>query len=96
MRRIWRTSALAAIACASCATGLTASPAFGFTEFTASRLPTPISEATPAATRGRAPEGEFSQKLNFGSFEIKCNAKTSAKTVGEGAITWEFSKTFAT
>src|SRR5438067_1607399 len=83
------------VAGALCAVALAATPAFGYTEFTASRV-TPLTESNPGQTKGVAPEGEFSQKLKFGNFTIKCDAKTSAKTIGEGAIVWETSKTFAT
>jgi len=94
MRHFLRTMGLTG---ALVAVVLPASSAFANgTEFTASREPTPISEASPGTTKGRAPEGEFSQVLKFGNFTIKCNAKTKALTVGEGAITWESSATFAT
>jgi hypothetical protein len=85
------------VAACACAFALTATPALGNgIEFEANRAPTNCSEASPCTTKGRAPEGEFSQVLSFGAFTIKCNAKTSAKLVGEGAIAWEFSPTFAT
>jgi hypothetical protein len=73
-----------------------ATPAMAVEEFVASRLPTECSEASVCKTKGRAPEGEFSQVLRFGGFEIKCNAVTKALSVGEGAITWETNPTFAT
>jgi hypothetical protein len=83
------------MAAVACAFAVFATPALAH-EFEASRLPTPLSEASPGKTKGSAPEGEFSQVLTFGAFTIKCNAKTKAKTVGEGAITWETNATFAT
>lgn len=82
-----------------CAFAVFTTPAFAGSiteEFEATKLPVQCSEASPCKTRGIAPEGEHSQVLNFGAFTIKCNATTSAKTVGEGAIAWEFNKTFAT
>jgi hypothetical protein len=71
-------------------------------EFTASRLPHPLSEAEPGTTRGRSiGEGikhpEWAQEFTFGNFKIACKiAAAHAKTIGEGAVTWSTSKTFAT
>jgi hypothetical protein len=85
------------VAVAICALALSATSAFANgTEFEATRFENPCSEASPCTTKGIAPEGELSQVLKFGAFEIKCDAKTKALTVGEGAIAWEFNKTFAT
>jgi hypothetical protein len=93
MRKISTTFAVAA---AMSAFAVAATPALGNgTEFTASRS-TPITETSPGQTKGRAPEGNFSQVLKFGDFTIKCNATTKAKTIGEGAINWETNSTFAT
>src|ERR1700757_3848841 len=68
--------------------------AFAATEFEATRLPAPCSEVEPCKTRGHGIGEERSQVLKFGAFEIKCAAKTQAKVIGEGAIAWEFNKTF--
>jgi hypothetical protein len=85
------------IAAAVCAFAVLAPPAFANgSEFEATRLPTQCEEALPCKTKGRAVGGEHSQTLIFGSFVIKCNATTQAKTIGEGVITWEFNPTFAT
>jgi len=92
MKRYSRTLGLVI---AVCAFAVPVTSAFG-EEFVASREPVPISEEKPGTTKGRAPEGEFSQTLKFSNFTIKCNAKTKALTVGEGAIAWETSPTFAT
>jgi hypothetical protein len=86
---------MSGIAAALCALAVFATPAMA-AEFEATRLPAPCSEASPCKTKGISPEGEHSQVLKFGAFEIRCNAKTKANTVGEGAITWEFTPTFAT
>jgi hypothetical protein len=97
MKMLMRTAGLVAVG--ACALAIYATPALANgSEFEATRLPesNQCSEATPCATKGRAPEGEHSQVLNFGAFTIECNATTKAKTVGEGAITWEFNPTFAT
>jgi hypothetical protein len=87
-------SKVSGVAAALCAFAFFATPALA-EEFEATRNP-PCSTASPCATKGISPAGEFSQELHFGAFTIKCDAKTKAKTVGEGAITWEFSPTFAT
>jgi len=93
MKILYTTMGFVATACACAAF---AAPAMAAEEFVASRAPTECSEATPCKTHGKAPEGEFSQILKFGAFEIRCNAGTHALTVGEGAITWESNSTFAT
>jgi len=69
--------------------------------FTASRLPKPISEAEPAKTRGISIEselatGERPEKFKFGNFEILCAAATHATTEAEGAITWATNQTLST
>jgi hypothetical protein len=82
-----------------------ATSAMAFGEFTASRLPTPCSETSVCPTGGKSIEsqgakeelkGEHNQRFRFGPFNIFCAAKAHAKTVGEGAITWELSPIFAT
>ena len=79
-----------------------AAPALATTEFTASRLPKPLSEAEPGKTRGRGVGStelggeERSQELKFGEFYIVCAAKTSGKTIDEGAVSWATSLTFST
>jgi hypothetical protein len=94
MRYFWRTMGLAV---ALFAFVLPASSAFANgEEFVASREPVPLSEESPGKTHGRAPEGEFSQVLKFGAFTIKCNAVTNAKTINEGAVSWESNATFST
>jgi hypothetical protein len=74
-------------------------------EFTASRTPVPCTETTLCTTRGISIEsqgakeflaGKRNQRLRFGPFEIYCAAKGHAFTMGEGAISWEFSQIFAT
>jgi hypothetical protein len=78
-----------------------AAPAMAAEEFVASRLPTECSEELPCKTVGRATGSseiggsERPEKLVFGAFEILCSAKTQAKTLGEGAITWETNPTLA-
>jgi hypothetical protein len=71
-------------------------------EFTASRLPKPITEAEPGKTVGRS-TGEgvkhpgWAQEFQFGGFKIYCKkAAAHAKTPAEGAVTWSTSQTFAT
>src|SRR5947209_18591102 len=94
MKMLTRTAGIGA---ALCAFAIYAAPALANgTEFEATKLPVQCEEATPCATRGVAVGGEFSQALKFGAFTIKCNAKTKAKTIGEGAVAWEFNPTFAT
>jgi hypothetical protein len=79
-----------------------AAPALATTQFTASRLPKPLSEAEPGKTRGRGVGAtelggtERSQELKFGVFYIVCAAKTSGKTIDEGAVSWDTSLTFST
>jgi hypothetical protein len=79
-----------------------AAPALATTQFTASRLPKPLSEAEPGKTRGRGVGStelggeERSQELKFGVFYIVCAAKTSGKTIDEGAVSWATSLTFST
>jgi hypothetical protein len=79
-----------------------AAPAMATTQFTASRLPKPLSEAEPGKTRGRGVGStelggeERSQELKFGVFYIVCAAKTSGKTIDEGAVSWATSLTFST
>jgi hypothetical protein len=79
-----------------------AAPALATTQFTASRLPKPLSEAEPGKTKGRGVGStelggtERSQELKFGVFYIVCAAKTSGKTIDEGAVSWATSLTFAT
>jgi hypothetical protein len=83
----------------------TSASALAFGEFTASRLPVPCSEEKPCTTKGVSIEsegikqelsGKLNQKFKFGPFEIYCVAKAKAKTLGEGAISWELSPKFAT
>jgi hypothetical protein len=77
-------------------------PALATTQFTASRLPKPLSEAEPGKTKGRGVGAtelggeERSQELKFGVFYIVCAAKTSGKTIDEGAVSWATSLTFST
>jgi hypothetical protein len=88
-------SKIIAVAVAACALALTSTTALA-AEFAASRIP-PITESEPGQTKGHSIGGEFAQEFVFGPFHIKCDkAKAYAKTVGEGAITWESSQTFAT
>jgi hypothetical protein len=89
-------SKIIGLATALCAVALPTTSAFGFTEFTASREPVPVSEASPGKTKGRGIGGERGQTLKVGPFTIKCDLKTSASTVAEGAITWESSPTLET
>jgi hypothetical protein len=66
-------------------------------EFGSSRtLPGPCNEVEPCTTKGTSIGGERPEELVFGVFHIDCAARTFAKTVGEGAITWETSTTLAT
>jgi len=77
-------------------------PALATTQFTASRLPKPISEAEPGKTKGHSIGStelggeERSQELKFGEFYIVCSAKTAGKTIDEGAVSWATSLTFST
>jgi hypothetical protein len=70
-------------------------------QFTASRLPKPLSETEPGKTSGVGVEsetgkGELSQRLIFGNFEIFCAANAKAMTIPEGAVSWSVSQTFST
>jgi len=72
-------------------------------EFTASRLPTPCSEAEPCRTKGHGigePDElhpEYTQKFKIGAFTIECKKAISyAKTAAEGAFTSGSSSTFST
>jgi hypothetical protein len=79
-----------------------AAPAMATTQFTASRLPKPLSEAEPGKTKGHGIGStelggtERSQELKFGEFYIVCSAKTAGKTIDEGAVSWATSLTFST
>jgi hypothetical protein len=94
-----RTIAVSAVVCA-CA--VAATPALA-KNFESSRIPNECSEASPCTTKGVG-IGEVSEKFaertarfKFGGFEILCKkVALKAKTVGEGAITWSTSQTFAT
>ena len=98
MKILYKTVGVAATAFA-CA--LFAAPAMAAEEFTASRLPTECSETAPCKQVGRGTGSteiggsERPEQLRFGSFEILCAAKTYAKEVHEGAITWETSSILA-
>jgi hypothetical protein len=98
MRRLKIALGLASAACALAAATV---PAMA-SQFTASRLPKPLSETEPGKTKGVGTGStelggeERSQELKFGIFHIVCAAKTSAKTVGEGAVSWSTSPIFAT
>ncbi len=71
-------------------------------QFTASRLPKPLSEAEPGKTKGFSTGStalggtERVQEFKFGVFNILCSAKTSAKMIAEGAVSWATSQTFST
>ncbi len=71
-------------------------------QFTASRLPKPLSEAEPGKTKGGGTGTselggeERNQEFKFGAFRIVCAAKTSTKTIDEGAVSWAASEIFAT
>ena len=100
MRRLTVVLGLALV-CMLCASA----SAMAFGEFAASRLPTPCSEEHICTTGGKSIEsegskgelsGEHNQRFRFGPFNIYCAAKAHAKTVSEGAITWELSPVFAT
>jgi hypothetical protein len=89
------------LATAVCALCISAAPAAAH-EFTASRLPKPLSETEPGKTKGigigsTELGGETrNQELKFGVFTIICAAQTSGKTISEGAISWSISPIFAT
>jgi hypothetical protein len=89
------------LATALCALGVAAGPA-GAAQFTASRMPKPLSESEPGTTKG-LPIGstelggtERSQELRFGPFHIYCTVKAFANTIAEGAISWTGSETLST
>lgn len=98
MKRLRIALGLAGVAGALC---VGAAPAMAH-QFIASRLPKPLSEAEPGKTKGVAIGstelgGEArSQEFKFGIFQIYCSAKTSAKEINEGAVSWSMSQTFAT
>jgi hypothetical protein len=103
MRRLTIAVGLALVCLLSTAASAMATLATG--EFTASRTPIPCSEEKVCQTRGLSIEsqgakeelsGTHNQRFRFGPFEIYCRAKGHANTVGEGAVTWEFSQIFAT
>jgi hypothetical protein len=84
-----------------CAFLLTAVVPASAHQFTASRLPTPLSEEMPGKTKGisiesEGLEGERNQKFNFGPFEIVCTASAHANSVPEGAVVWATHSTFST
>jgi hypothetical protein len=89
------------LATALCALGVATGTA-GAAQFTASRMPKPVSESEPGVTKG-FPVGstelggtERSQELRFGPFHIYCTVKTFANSIAEGAISWTGSETFST
>ncbi len=92
---------VAGVAAALGALAVCAAPA-GAHQFTASRLPKPLSEEEPGKTKGFSTGStslggtERPQEFKFGVFNIFCTAKASAKTIDEGAISWATSQTFAT
>jgi len=99
MRHLRITIGFAAVVCA-CA--VLSAPAFA-SQFTASRLPTPCSEAEPCKTKGIGigevdpAHPEYTQKFKFQYFTIECKtAQQKALTLGEGEVTWSVSKTVAT
>lgn len=71
-------------------------------QFTASRLPKPLTEAEPGKTKGvgigssELGGEERNQEFKFGAFRIVCAAKTATKTIDEGAVSWSASQIFAT
>ena len=71
-------------------------------QFTASRLPKPLSAAEPGKTKGEGIGSselggtERNQEFKFGAFRIVCAAKASTKTIEEGAVSWATSPTFST
>jgi hypothetical protein len=85
---------------AVCAFSLAAGPALAH-NFTASRLPKPLSEAEPGKTKGfgiasEGLEAERNQFFKFGPFEILCTATAHANTIEEGAVSWSTHQTFST
>jgi hypothetical protein len=96
MRNLRFAVGLAAIACTFCVT--TSALAHNFT---ASRLPKPLSEAEPGKTKGvgipsEGLEAERNQKIRLGPFEIFCTVATHANTIAEGAVSWSTNQTFST
>jgi hypothetical protein len=89
------------LAAAIGALAVSAAPALAH-EFTASRLPKPLSETEPGKTKGvgigstELGGEERNQELKFGVFHIYCAVKTSGKTIDEGAVSWSTSLIFAT
>ncbi len=87
---------------AACALALVAAAPAMASEFTASRLPRPLSESEPGKTKGVGVGStelggeERNQEFRFGGLHIYCAAKTSAKLVSEGAVSWTTSPVFAT
>jgi len=83
------------------ALAIAAAPAVA-AQFTAGRVPTPLSEVEPGKTKGVGVGSselgghERSQEFKFGAFRIVCAAKASAKTITEGAVSWSTSQVFAT
>jgi len=97
MRRVRMALGLASL----CAFLLTVVVPASAHQFTASRVLTPLSEEKPGATKGvgvesEGLEAERNQKFIFGPFTIFCTAVTHAKTVAEGAVSWEENSTFST
>jgi len=87
---------LAAIAC----TFIVTTSAMA-SNFTASRLPKPLSESEPGKTKGfgiasENLEAERNQAFKFGPFEIVCTAVAHAYTIPEGAVSWSTHQTFST
>ncbi len=83
------------------ALALSATPALA-AQFTASRLPKPLSAAEPGKTKGvgigssELGGEERNQEFKFGAFRVVCAAKASTKTIEEGAVSWATSPTFST
>ncbi|HVR05494.1 MAG TPA: hypothetical protein VMS02_05590 [Solirubrobacteraceae bacterium] len=86
---------------ALCALGIVVAQAAA-AQFTASRLPKPLSESEPGTTKGLGIGStvlggtERNQELKFGPFHIYCAAKATGKTIAEGAVSWAGSQTFST
>lgn len=87
-----------------CACAVAATPALA-KEFVTSRLPNECSEASPCRTKGvgigdaeeKLSGKTFTARFQFGGIKIVCEKiAAKAKEVGEGAITWSSSQTFAT
>jgi hypothetical protein len=62
-------------------------------QFTASRLPTPLSEEKFGKTKGvsiasEGLEAERNMQFIFGVFRIDCAAQAHANTIAEGAVSW--------